>query len=600
VKSLKELWYGVSIELGTLCHVSTIRDFKTVSDRSEHEGMSFLTISLPDFGKSFEKSLADGKVGHDAFPGFSRWRGLPRFLGGFLDRVFDRDTGCLLDFPCEDSIYAVRQLTLMFGKISLPCSKAREESALRKYVECEKEVRQSDRNLPAELLQEFGKMALRLFGDVFADVDLAVYEGALTPKHGPGSTADGLTGNRKFDQREWTERLERVFPYGDNAMPSWRFNYLLDSTQFLEPGDERPVKVILVPKTLKTPRIIAIEPTCMQYMQQAVMERLVQNLERDPLVRGMIGFTDQGPNQVLAREGSMTGRLATIDLSEASDRVSNQHVRQMLKHFPHLLEAVDATRSRKADVPGYGVIRLAKFASMGSALCFPFEAMVFLTIICMAIEREHRHRLTRKEIISLSGRVRVYGDDLIIPTDSMYSVTQLLEAFGLKVNLSKSFGTGKFRESCGKEFYNGRDVSIVRVRNGLPATRRDVDKVIAAVSLRNRFYEAGLWSTARLLDAELGPLLGGRYSYTTADSPVLGKTSFLGYDVERTSPDTHQPQVKGWIVSSRLRRSNVSGEGALLKCFLKRGDEPFADRDHLSRFGRPESVRIKLRWARSV
>lgn len=600
MKSLIELWYQASLELGALCHVSTRRDFKTVSSRFEHEGLSFLTITLPEFGKSLEKGLADGYIGHDLFAGFRRSGGLPRFLGGFLDLVFDRCSGRLLDDPCKDSIYAVRQLTLMFGKISVRCSDAREQGALRKFIECEQDVRQSDRNMDEGLLSEFSSMSLRLFGDVLASADLAVYEGTLTPKHGPGKTADRLSGNRKYVQREWTRRLESVLPYGEYAIPNWRFNYLLDSVTILEPRKERPVKVVLVPKTLKTPRIIAIEPTCMQYMQQAISEHLVRDLEGGLLPFPIIGFKNQEPNQLMALEGSVTGGLATLDLSEASDRVSNQHVRAMLKHFPHLFGAVDATRSRKADVPGHGVIRLSKFASMGSALCFPVEAMVFATIIFMALEHEHKRRFTRRDIASFRGRVRVYGDDLIVPADSMVTVTSFLEAFGLKVNMAKSFWTGKFRESCGKEYYDGRDVSIVRVRSVFPSSRSDVDAVISTVSLRNRLYEAGLWKTAHWMDTWIDPLLGGRYPYVGSDSPVLGRISYAGYDTGRMSPDTHSPQVKGYVVHGKPPPSLATGESALLKYFLKRGDKPIVDREHLIRSGRPKSVALRLRWARSA
>lgn len=599
MKSLKELWNEASFELGALCDVSTTRDIKTVAGRFEHEGMSFFTITLPAFCKSLEKGLADGYIGHDAFPGFARTRGLPRFLGGFLDLVFDRCNGRLLDHPSTDSIYAIRQLTLMFGKMQLPCSDARNAAAVKRYIECEQEVKRNDHTFDVES-SDFLSMALRLFGDVLSAVDRKVYDGSLTPKHGPGSTADRLLGNRKFDQTEWTERLDAVFPYGDYALPNWRFSYRLAAVTYLGPRDERPVKVILVPKSLKTPRIIAVEPTCMQYMQQAISEALVESLESSDVLGDMIGFTDQGPNQAMAQEGSLLGNLATLDLSEASDRVSNQHVRHMLKHFPHLAAGVDATRSRKADVPGHGVIRLAKFASMGSALCFPIEAMVFLTVVFMGLEHDAKRRFTRKDIQSFHGMVRVYGDDIIIPVDSMSTVVRYLELFGLKVNTSKSFGTGKFRESCGKEYFDGTDVSIVRVRRVFPAKRSDVDEVISVVNLRNRLYEAGLWKTSSWLDSGIDRLLGGRYPYVSQDSPVLGRNSFLGYDTERISADTHSPQVKGYVVRSRPRASFVSGEGALLKWFLKRGDEPFADRDHLIASGRPKSLHIQLRWARSV
>lgn len=597
MKSQIELWNSILMEMGMRCQVSTAHDFKTVMSRFEHEGLSFLTITLPSFASDLQKGLDAGKVDHDLFLPFRKKGGLPRFLGGFLDRVFDRGTGLLLDFPCVDSLLALRQLTLMFAKVLVPCSDARNRKAIRGYLECESDIKRNDSYLPPERLERFKRMSLRLFGDELSKLDLAVYRGDLVPKHGPGQTADRLRGNAKFDLTEWTTRLEDVFPYGDYCLPNWRYYYRLDRVDIREPGKERPVRVVLVPKTLKTPRVIAIEPTCMQFMQQALMEPLVELLESSPTIPGVIGFLDQTPNQRMARIGSETGSLATIDLSEASDRVSNQHVRALLSLFPHLSDAVDACRSRKADVPGHGVIRLAKFASMGSALCFPFEAMVFTTLVFMGIEDALGSQLPKSSFRKYKGKVRVYGDDIIVPKDSLPHVINSLESFGLKVNEDKTFGTGKFRESCGRDYYDGFDVTPVRVRHKFPSSRGDVQEVIASVSLRNRLYEAGLWRTAFWLDEQILPLLGGKYPYVGPNSPLLGRVSHVGRDDQRLDPNLHSPQAKGYVVSSTPPLSKVSGEGALLKWFLKRGDEPFADRNHLERSGRPDAVGIKLRWA---
>jgi len=598
MKSLIKLWTEVAEELATWCRTSTIRDLKTVTERVEHEGLSFLTITLPSYGSDLQKSLDDGKVDHDLFLGFRKRGGLPLFLGGFLDRVFDRGTGLLLDDPCVDSIFAVRQLTLMFAKIAVPCSDERVKRAIHGYIKCEQEVKIADSSLSSELLREFKRISTIMFGDVYAAADREVFYGELIPNHGPGKTADRLTGNRKFDQREWPIRAEEHFPYGDYVLPNWRFAYRLDRVRFLEPRDERPVRVVTVPKTLKTPRIIAIEPTCMQYMQQALMAKLVPDLEKSD-VSSMIGFTDQSPNQRLALEGSAYGRLATLDMSEASDRVSNQHVRALLSHWPHLSGAVDACRSRKADVPGYGVQRLAKFASMGSALCFPFEAMVFLTVIMVGIQSEHKSQFTRKDIMSFSGQVRVYGDDLIVPVRYVPSVIRALEAFGLRVNMDKSYWNGKFRESCGKDYYDGHDVTVTRVRRLFPTRRSDVSEIISLISLRNQLYYAGLWKSAFSLDKVIEPILG-HYPHVLETSPVLGRHSFVGFETHKTGKRLHNPLVMGWVAKSQIPKSKISGEGALLKCFLKRGDEPFADRRHLERQGRPESVDIKLGWASSI
>lgn len=600
MKSLKELWIQIALDMGDLCGVCTSRDGLTVLERVEHEGLSFLTIALPQFCADFQKSLEQGRVTRDLFAGFKRRAGLPQFLGGFLERVFDRKSGLLLDQPCVDSISAVRQLTLVMGKIALPCSDQREKLAIQGYIECESDVRRSDACQTSEGLEDFRRMALLLFGDIMAKVDLAVYNGDLMPKHGPGATADRRRGNAKYDQWEWTQRLERVFPYGEFAIPSWRYHKRLDRVNFREPGQERPVRVILVPKTLKTPRVIAVEPTCMQYMQQAIAGELTVLLESDHSVSSLIGFSDQTPNQRMAKRGSLGDGLATIDLSEASDRVSNQHVRLLFQHFPHLFDAVDATRSRSADVPGHGVIRLAKFASMGSALCFPVEAMVFLTVVFLGLQDAHSSRMTRKDIQSYAGRVRIYGDDIIVPVDALSSVLARLTAFGLKVNRHKSFWNGKFRESCGRDYYDGTDVTPVRVRHAIPSSRTDVREVISFVSLRNRLYAAGCWRSARWCDDRIPPLLGGRYPAVGPESPVIGRFSFLGFDTERMSPSLHRPEVKGWCTTPELPSSTCSGEGALMKWFLKRGDEPFADRKHLERSGRPESARIRLRWAPSA
>jgi len=605
LKSLTALWERVAQECATRCRTSTILDIRTVQERSRHEGFSFLTITLPTFGKDFEKSLDQGFADRRLFQGFTWKAGLPRFLGGFLDLVFDRGTGVLLEEPDIEAILAVRQLTLMFGKISMPASDSRVRRAMRGYVECEQEVRKADERRSPQDVRDFRRVSALLFAHSFTYADRKVYNGELVPKHGPGATADRLRGNGKYRQTQWPSRLEEVLPSGEFLLPSWSYYDQLESVDFLEPGNEEPVRVISVPKTLKTPRIIGIEPTAMQYAQQAILPVILEGLQRPSpgnsrwCPTDFLGFDDQTPNQLLAREGSFQGELATLDLSEASDRVSNQLVREMLGNHPHLLSAVDASRSRKARVRGHGVIRLAKFASMGSALCFPMEAMVFLTVIFLGIERELNTQLTPKHVESLRGRVRVYGDDIIVPVDFVPSVVAALEHFGAKVNRSKSFWNGKFRESCGKEYYSGEDVSIVRVRECFPTRRTHANQVISIVSLRNQLYFAGYWQTVRWLDEYIRGML--RYfPVVLPTSPVLGRHSFLGYTYQTLGGRLHDPVTRGYVVSARIPKDPLEGPGALLKFFLTRKSEPSYDELHLERAGRPVALDIKLRLASAV
>jgi hypothetical protein len=571
-------------------------DIKTVQGRSKHEGLSFLTITLSSFGKDFQKSLDQGIVDRNSFQGFSWRAGLPQFLGGFLDLVFDRTSGVLLKSPDIDAILSIRQLTLIFGKILLPCTSAREAESMSSYIQCDKEVKYCDANLDSLDLKEFERMSQLLFRDIFSKIDSDIYYGNHIPKHGPGATADKLRGNAKYNCRLWTDRLEKYFPSGDFLFPSLsHYVESYDDVHHLEPGEEIPVKVISVPKTQKTPRIIAVEPTCMQYAQQAVLERIVEETDSSFLSQ-FIGFDDQLPNQQLAQDGSFTGSTATLDLSDASDRVSNQLVLAMMKNHPHLREAIQACRSRKADVPGHGVLRLAKFASMGSALCFPIEAMVFLTLVFLGLEQELNTRFTRKsELLEFSGRVRIYGDDIIIPTDMVHSVIGSLEHFGARVGPSKSFWIGKFRESCGKEYYDGFDVSIVKVRRVFPSSLKHAPEVISLVSLRNQLYLAGYWATVKWLDSKIKKMIY-HFPFVSESSSALGRISFLGYETQKECKYLHAPLVKAYVVTSRPPSDPLDGPGALLKFFLKRGGQPSVDRKHLERAGRPRAVDIKPRW----
>jgi len=614
MKSLVLLWRYIADELAMWCRTSTTKDYKTVLRRTNTESVSYLTITLPTFGKDFERSLDRGFIDSSAFRAFRKVPAgaIPAFLSGMTSQVFDRETGRLLENPNIDAIRAVRQLTLMFGKVAIDCTDARKDAAVLEFLKCEKEVGEKNEETSMAALNELSTMSFHIFGNIFNEVERMLVSEELLPKHGPGATADRLRGNSKYDLSEWPARLNHSFPWDSYAIPSPRFSDTemyqdpkRPDFRFLEPGEERPVKVTLVPKTLKTPRIIAIEPTAMQYCQQALRGAFYDLLESKDVpghyfgdglnaAFGMIGFRDQTPNQRLAKEGSFSGDLATLDLSEASDRVSNLHVMSLLSRFPRLLVGVQDCRSTKADVPDHGVIHLAKFASMGSALTFPMEAMVFLTIIFLGIQDALNRPLTRRDILSFRDSVRVYGDDLIIPVDYVQSVMNRLDQYGYKVNHGKSFWTGKFRESCGKEFFAGVDVTIQRVRMEFPSSRSDVQEIVSLVSLRNRLWEAGYRSTVEWLDKQVEGFLP-HYPLVRPTSPVLGRWSDLGYQSMSIDQRLHRPLVKGYVVHPKPPVSPISGQGALMKCLLYEGLEPL-DIKHLERQGRPHAVDIKLGW----
>jgi hypothetical protein len=236
---------------------------------------------------------------------------------------------------------------------------------------------------------------------------------------------------------------------------------------------------------------------------------------------------------------------------------------------------------------------------MGSALCFPVEAMVFTTIIFAAIAYERRVPLTRELITSLRGKVRVYGDDIIVPVEYVQPVIQWLEAFGLRVNTDKSFWNGKFRESCGGDFFDGEWVTPVRLKHDLPRSLADVKGVVGLAAFRNLLYEGGYWTTASKIDDRMSRLLKGRWKVIDSTSAGIGRRSMcFSPEADYMDPDLHEGRIHGAIVRYRTPESVASGHGALLKFVIKRGVLPTPNADHLVRQGRPEAAYIKLRGVR--
>jgi len=611
VDNLLSLWKVLAQDMGERCAVDTTLDFNEVGRRFEHEGRSFLTITLPAFGKSIEKWIDQGAVDQADCKNFRYSQGLPIFLGGFLKLVFEPRSGALRAAPDHNAVLALRQLCGVFGKMFLQASPEKTRLAMEQYIstDMEVEVWESENILPdangyrtwePEWMTDenlaFSRLSMLLFHRVFDRVNHDVANGELTPKHGPGSTADGLLGNEKFSA-DWTWRLEEFFSSDIFLLPNPRHHQMLEEINFRFPEEELPVKVISVPKTQSTPRIIAMEPVCMQYAQQAVSSALSEGINEDYILKGFLRLDDQEVNQLLAREGSITGALATLDLSEASDRVSNELVRFLTGRWEHLDGAIQACRSRQAIVrlgdDEFETRTIAKFASMGSALTFPIESMIFLIVALVGIERNIGRRLRESDLITLRGRVAVYGDDIIVPSDHVGSVVHALDSFGFKVNSHKSFWTGRFRESCGKDYYNGTDVSYVKFRKEWPDDRRSVEEVVSLVSFFNQCKDAHYTETVDYLREKITALLGGFFPRVSRDSAILGEWDDVTHDIVRMCPNLHVPLSKGYAIKDHIPLNPLDGERALLKFFLKRGDSPLS-REHLQRSGRSKAVSIKL------
>lgn len=591
MKRLEQLWISLAEELADLCGVDASRDVIETSRRTKHEGDAFLRITLPAYGKAFDRALEQGRMSSDLFAGFQHRGGFPLFLAGFLRNVFGSD-GRMLDVPCTESISAIRQLAGFCGKVEGDCSAARNRKAVQEYIEADDRCAEWDSNSPTELLEELASVGKLALGWILGAADYAVSIDNIVPSHGPGATADGLRGNTKYDLDYWPDHLHSRFPWWEWAVVGRRS--LEDGAGPNRSTSLRPAKMSLVPKTMSRPRVIVEEPTALMYMQQGLWRAMRDSIESATV---QIGFADQERNREMALSSSVTRTHATLDLSEASDRVTKRQAESVFSALPNLWEALIATRSDRVRLPDGSVRTVNKFASMGSAVCFPVEASVFWVAILTAIRRHYRKtnasfELTWRFLRNLEGQVRVYGDDLIVPVDCLPEVEELFQELGWKINTAKSFSKSYFRESCGGDYWHGRDVTPVRVRRPIPSNRRQIAEVHSYVNLRNQLYLAGYWRTARLVEDQLFRLLNG--VFPIAEDEVNGwirvSRSFLGKTQATNSMQQHL--VKAWTLSSPIPVNPASEYGSLLKCLLVKS----LDEDHLQRSGRPSSVYTKKRW----
>lgn len=525
----KEILTQASIDLG----LSIERDVQTLSHRVEHEGIEFLTITLPVLCDALERGLEDGTFKCPA--GFARHRSLPSFLKGFFKRVFDLD-GRLLDEPDVECIFYIRQITRFQKKLKLPCSERREAAAVRRFKEVEGELHDATRMVEREdiLLDQISRM---LWGRVFPEPK----HDELYCKHGPGATADRVSLNERNRIRQWHIRAELSFPSDLHCYPNYGYAAeahfggdlpkevsLVEGPDYLDVKDEPGVRVVMVPKTQTTPRVIAIEPSHVQYMQQGLMRYVVPILESNPLTRHSIRFSDQTTNQRLAYLASRDRRLATLDMKEASDRV-HLHLVQRIFQNSGILEYLEDSRSLHANLPDGSNIILNKFASMGSAMCFPVEAMVFYTLILTALHRADGINPSFRSIERYSRDIDIFGDDIVVPTDSVDCVIQYLESFSLLVNRHKSFWKGNFRESCGGDYYCGTDVKPVYARQLMPddGERWTPGQVMAWVSTADQFYRKGMWHIAQVIRDLVSRAVRCRVPRATREGPGVFYFSFI-------------------------------------------------------------------------
>lgn len=233
-----------------------------------------------------------------------------------------------------------------------------------------------------------------------------------------------------------------------------------------------------VPKNAETNRMIAIEPTGNMFFQQGLMLFMYERL-RD---FGLDVETLPTRHQWLAKVGSLSGLLSTIDFASASDSVTYDLVKFMLPSM--WFWACDVVRCPFMDVDNQ-LVDLPMFSTMGNATTFPLETLIFWALA----EASRLHDAGGNTVFLERGAptvCSVFGDDCILPTKNVPTFVSICSYVGFQVNLEKSFFAPEpgFRESCGGDYQRGYDVVPIKLK--APADYRRTTVIPWLYALLNR------------------------------------------------------------------------------------------------------------------
>jgi len=559
-------------------------DIRTLQTRSSNEGLAFLTKTLPALGKAFDRALGIGVF--KLPPSFSRkWRDseIPSFLGSLFTLIFDRD-GTLRKDACASAVKSVRQVCFFAYKAITPYRDEDVDRILEGFITVDSTLPATEYKLGDSVVLD---QARRLTTDVFGD-----YTGmALRPKHGPGVVSN-IPRSRKFTYVPPYSQCVRhfgtdFFGFREKELRCYNaalflfsfFSVFVGSTCFPAFLARNQAKVITVPKDSRGPRIISCEPAEHQFVQQGILIWTVSTLERHFVSSGSVNFTDQGVNRGLVKRHSLTQSYSTLDLKEASDRVSLAIVKYLFGDSHSYLEDLLACRSTSTSIKktdgSIVELHLRKFAPMGSAVCFSTLAWVIYALIYSDLF------LRGYSNTEIKDGLYVYGDDVVIRTEWVRYAVESLENHSLLVNKEKSFVNSRFLESCGLDAFDGVEVQPVRFKACLPAVKhgskrvfrisdqRRAEAVVKTVELANGLKSKGYHSAAEYYYSLAEYHIGSRLPYGIISSPYLNRNLSSYQDA--------------WVANSERR----SGRGPCINAFVKR---PVRGEIHDTEYGRLRRV----------
>lgn len=555
--------------------------------------------TFPKIGKAFDKALSSQMVNWELFGSFaieSVDQGLVIPVldslfwehGGFISTA--RNRGWLLD---PTKVFYGRQLLYMFKGYELPCPPEKVKAAVADFWDIESRIR-VPRSVDTDLLFHVcgGEFSDGLVGDEptalrrmvrcldkIKRMVVGIHQGRrgladldpydLLPNHGPGAVSDKPLDGDKYSFPTWPRVIEDMFPANYFTAANWRLY------------EERPIcprkhhaKLCAVPKDIEKPRLIASEPVVHQWLQQSLKKVMRDGFH--PIIKAMVSIEDQNPSREAALLASRDGTAATIDLSSASDRMSLWAIESLFSSTPVLLEALVRVRTNHvSDQILTGEVReLRKFAHQGNATVFPVQSVLYaLAALSASLVHEGRdlHPINARSLLRRAKRIRVYGDDIIVPVEVAPYLALILDFLGLKINSTKSHLSGGFRESCGMDAYRGYDVTPAYVSHSVPS--RPGEDLVAFMEQSNNAHRKGLWHLAEAMKEEVE--LKFKADLLPVSSTDLGVAAFFTFcdgtaaRKWRFNKDLHRMDVRGFAQKSRVAVVERVTSAGLLQYFTE-------------------------------
>jgi hypothetical protein len=382
---------------------------------------------------------------------------------------------------------AVNLLNAFLKKLRTGRTGKTDERALEKFLACNRacetwRLDMSTIDTKTEIILGTVRQYLDDFwhrgGHSLVDHDYDVLErGALGPGVSLGSRANDFY-SKLFSSPLSVSDPSLYFWYSRYiwSLPEWSIAEQIRTQYFGEPYVAKSSRLSFVPKNDEISRCICIEPTLNVFYQLGFGRILEDRLYE----RFGISLSSQPQkNRALARLGSITDGLATLDLSSASDSISLAMLRYLLPRS--FYERLCRYRSKAVEVKGRGTVELHMVSTMGNGYTFPLQTIIFSAVVtaCMAFRGIPSKSARSHELWS------VFGDDIICPASCSSDVVAILALLGFKVNSDKSFVKGPFRESCGSDFFNGSDIRGVYVKTlRTPEARYSVINLLARFSTK--------------------------------------------------------------------------------------------------------------------